>query len=74
MGFIVRRFAKFRRNGMRGWASGRPLPMKAALFLPCLAEYLVFSLASVAGLMLVVILMAALAILRLDREPQERWR
>jgi hypothetical protein len=72
MANIVQRFENFRRNGLYGWAHAQPAPMEALLFLPRLVEYLLFKLLCLTGFAAVVILMASIAIFRLDREADGR--
>lgn len=72
MAYIARRFENFRQNGMHGWARAQPAYIRVLLFIPCLVEYLVFSLLYLAGFVAFVLLMALVAIFRLDREPDGR--
>lgn len=72
MTYIARRFENFRQKGMRGWARAQPAYIRVLLFMPCLVEYLVFSLLYLAGFVAFVILMVLMAIFRLDREPDGR--
>ena len=74
MTFVTQRFENFRRNGMRRWARSQPAAIRAALFIPCLFEYLAFTLFCVAGLVAVVVLMTISACFGLDRQPEARPR
>ncbi|MEK1933574.1 MAG: hypothetical protein AAAC47_28100 [Pararhizobium sp.] len=72
MTYIARRFENFRQNGMHGWARSRPAYIRTLLFVPCLIEYLAFSLLYLAGFAVLIVLMALAAIFRLDDEPEAR--
>ncbi|CAN7199343.1 hypothetical protein LJR238_000463 [Pararhizobium sp. LjRoot238] len=72
MRYIAQRFENFRQNGMHGWARAQPAYIRILLFVPCLVEYLAFSLLYLAGFAVLIILMALAAIFRLDREPDGR--
>jgi len=70
--YIAQRFENFRQNGMRGWARAQPAYIQVLLFVPCLVEYLAFSLLYLAGFTVLITLMALAAIFRLDYEPEAR--
>lgn len=74
MSGITQRFENYMRNGMGGWARSQPVLIRALLFLPCLVEYLsVYALTAIA-IVAVVLLMALVAIFRLDAERQPGLR
>ena len=74
MSGITRRFENYMRNGMGGWARSQPVLIRALLFLPCLVEYLLLYALTALAIVAVVLLMALVAIFRLDAERQPGLR
>lgn len=74
LAYLKHRYENFRRNGMSGWARSQPRLLRPLWLIPCLVEYLAFSLLCLAGLVAVVVLMALVALLRLEGRPERPAR
>lgn len=73
MAHVTHRYENFRRNGMRGWARSQPRLLRPLWLIVGLIEYMAFSLLCLAGLAVVIVLMALVALSGLDRpEPPAR--